>query len=91
MFINLKLSFEQLLAFASDGANNLIGKNNSVKAILLKKYRDIFCIHCLSHLLNLISSHAAEVLPETLEMFINGIYSYFSKSPKRFGKLKEFA
>ena len=44
-----------------------------------------------SHVMNLISSQAANDLPEELETFVNSIYSYFVRSPKRWGMFKEIA
>ena len=41
--------------------------------------------------MNLISSHAANDFPEELETFVNSIYSYFVRSPKRWGMFKEIA
>ena len=48
-FIQDGISFQNLLGFASDGANAMLGRHNSVKTRLLAKQPHLFVIHCICH------------------------------------------
>lgn len=54
------MPFENLLGFASDGANAMLGRRNSIKTRLMEKQPNLFVIHCICHVAALCASHACK-------------------------------
>ena len=52
------VSFDNLIGFASDGANAMLSRHNSVKSRLLEKQPNLFVIHCICHVAALCAFHA---------------------------------
>lgn len=78
------------IGFASDGANNMMGAQNSVMSRMVEVIPHIFVMKCICHSFHLCASYACEKLPQEVEKFTRDVYNYFSNSPKRVGELKEF-
>ncbi|CAH1106949.1 unnamed protein product [Psylliodes chrysocephalus] len=71
-----------LVGFASDGANVMTGKYNSVMSRMKEEVPDIFLKRCICHSFHLCASAACEKLPRTVEDVARDIYNYISNSPK---------
>lgn len=81
-----------LVAFASDGAGVMLGKNSGVASCIVKKYPNGLARSCLNHRLDLA---AAEKLSEVravnhLEIF-DKLYTLYSRSPKTKTELSGWA
>lgn len=79
-----------LIVFASDGANVMMGANHSLMTLLKKDIRSLFVMKCICHSFHLCASHACEKLPRFVEDLTGDIYNYFSSSPKRIAEYAEF-
>ena len=85
------MPFENLLGFASDGANAMLGRHNSVKTRLMEKQPNLFVIHCICHVAALFVSHACKVaIPDEVEQLLRDTYTFFHHSSKRLAQLTEF-
>ncbi|XP_076829399.1 E3 SUMO-protein ligase KIAA1586-like [Brachyhypopomus gauderio] len=73
-----------LIAFASDGASVMLGRNSGVAALLLEKYPKIIIWHCLNHHLELAVSAAIKEVSAVnhFQAFFDKLYSLYSHSPK---------
>ncbi len=80
---------ENLIGFAADGANSMLGAHKSLSAILKADIPHLFIMKCICHSLALCASHACQKLPRSVEDLARDIYSYFNCSPKRIGELEE--
>lgn len=69
-----------LVGLSTDGARNMRGKYNSLTQKVLLSNKNIFTVHCLCHVGNLIAKRAQTALPGQLVKFVKRIYSYFSHS-----------
>lgn len=78
------------IGFASDGANNMMGAQNSVMSRMIETIPHIFVMKCICHSFHLCASYACEKLPQEVEKFTRDVHNYFSNSPKRIGDLKLF-
>lgn len=81
---------KNVIGFASDGANVMTGKHNSVMSRLKEEVDNIFLMRCICHSFHLCASAACEKLPRGVEDVVRDVYNYFSNSPKRIEVLKEF-
>ncbi|XP_026736365.1 uncharacterized protein LOC113499954 [Trichoplusia ni] len=81
---------DNLIGFASDGANVMMGRNNSVVTLLQNEIPNIFILKCACHSLHLCASYACAQLPRFIEDLVRDIYNYFSSSPKRVAEFKNF-
>lgn len=79
-----------LIGFASDGANVMMGRNNSVVTLLQNEIPNIFILKCACHSFHLCASYACTKLPRFIEDLVRDIYNYFSSSPKRVAEFKNF-
>jgi hypothetical protein len=79
-----------LIGFAADGANVMMGNKNSVSTLLKKQIPHIFILKCVCHSFALCASYACNTLPDYVEILVRDIYKYFQYSPKKFGEYKEF-
>ncbi|XP_061724987.1 uncharacterized protein LOC133530945 [Cydia pomonella] len=85
------IPYEQnLIGFASDGANVMMGSNNSVMTLLTNELKELFVMKCICHSFHLCASYACSKIPRFVENTIRDIYNYFSSSPKRVGMYREF-
>lgn len=84
---------ENLISFASDGASTMLGKKSGVAGRLLKLYPDIVVWHCMNHKLELAFGDAINEVGSInyFQIFMDKIYSLYSKSPKNQRELAECA
>lgn len=81
---------DNVIGFASDGCNTMMGCRNSVSSQFREKCPGITVIKCICHSLHLCASDAAKQLPSDCEMLARAIYNYFKLSSKRQSELKDF-
>lgn len=72
---------ENLIGFASDGANVMTGKHNSVMSRLKEEIPNIFLMRCICHSFHLCASVACEKLPRGVEDLVRDIYIFFQIAP----------
>lgn len=82
------LKLENLIGIGVDGANVMVGKYNSVTALLKRELPDLIIVKCVSHSLHLCAEKAAELLPRQLEFLVRETHNWFSYSPKRVDKYR---
>ena len=87
------LDLKKLVAFASDGASSMVGKNNGAISKFQSMMPNILGVHCIAHREALaikdayIMSHAHVF--SFLDAFANKVYSWLGKSTNRHKELKE--
>jgi hypothetical protein len=79
-----------LVGFAADGANVMMGQHNSVKALLLRDIPNLFILKCVCHSFALCASYAATKIPRDVEDLTREIYKYFQYSYKKTGEYQKF-
>uniref|UniRef100_A0A6P7GV51 Uncharacterized protein LOC114347101 n=1 Tax=Diabrotica virgifera virgifera TaxID=50390 RepID=A0A6P7GV51_DIAVI len=90
-FKNHNIPYEtNCIGFAADGANNMMGANNSLSSRLKEKCPNLFLMKCICHSFHLCASYACEKLPNEVEQLTREVYNFFSNSPKRIDEYKEF-
>ena len=78
-----------MVAFASDGANVMRGKKDSVLSRIKKICPFIYELHCVCHGAHLAAEEAAkDNVPKEVTFLINQISTWFNHSPKEAGILK---
>lgn len=82
--INDNLPIENLIGIGVDGANVMVGQNNSVSTILkAMTTQDLIIIKCVCHSLHLAVEHSFKLLPKHLDFLIKESHNWFSCSSKR--------
>ena len=81
-----QLSWENVVGFASDMANVMVGARNSVLSRLEEKKPNIFSFGCLCHLANLCSAAALKNLPFSIDN-CSLIYFIILNTAARGGKI----
>ena len=79
------ISFHKLIAQAYDGASNMSGCYNGLRALIQQRINtSIVYIHCYAHTLNLVMADSAAVAVDVVTLFGNleTMYLLFSKSQK---------
>ena len=76
------LSYDNLIALGTDGANVMLGQHNSVMSRLRTQQPHIVALHCNCHIAALIANGSCKVLPNELEDLTTDMWYYFQKSPK---------
>ncbi len=79
-----------LIGFAADGANSMLGEHHSLSSLLQADIPHLFVMKCICHSYALCASNACLKLPRSIKELARDIYSYFSCIPKRVGELEEF-
>lgn len=68
------ISYKQnLIGYASDGANAMFGIKNSIKTLLEEEVPGLFVMKCICHSLALCCSHTAEKLPNFVEDVVRDV------------------
>jgi len=67
----------------------MMGSKESFKTHLLNDNPNIIVNGCICHSFHLIASSAVTYIPSNIEVLLQNILSYFSRSPKRQSVLKE--
>lgn len=82
---------KNLIGFAADGANTMMGSRSSVQTLLKKDIPNLVVVKCICHSLALCASRACGKLPQIIEDLVRDIHTYFQYSFKRQGySLKNF-
>lgn len=79
-----------MIGYASDGANNMMGAHNSLATKLRNDIHNIFVFKCICHSFHLCASYACMKLPKYVEDVARDVYNYISNNPKRLCEYKEF-
>lgn len=72
-----QIPIKNLVGMASDGANMMVGKNNSFFSHLKKDCPNIVLMQCICHSAALVASKAAEKLPRSPEDLIRSVIINF--------------
>ncbi|XP_011858405.1 PREDICTED: uncharacterized protein LOC105555964 [Vollenhovia emeryi] len=90
LFHTIMTSFEKrnipksnIVGFASDGCNTMVGKHNSVASRFRELCPGITIYKCICHSLHLCASEACKALPRTCEDLARNVYNFFKASAKR--------
>lgn len=78
------------VGFAADGANAMMGKNNSLKTHLLQDIPHLFTFKCICHSLALCANNACSKLPESIEKVTLEVFNYMRQSFKRQKEFQSF-
>ena len=82
-----------LIAFCSDGASVMLGRNSGVGTRLKNDYPNIILWHCLNHRLQLILDDSVNDIKQVnhFKIFMDKIYTIFhqSKTKCNFSKFQE--
>ncbi|XP_050717436.1 uncharacterized protein LOC126999147 [Eriocheir sinensis] len=81
---------QNMIGFAADGANAMLGAHNSLSSRLKNDVDGLFIMKCICHTFALCASYACLKLPRSIEDLARDIFSFIQCSPKRIGSLKEF-
>lgn len=81
---------DNMVGFALDGANVMMGTNHSVMMLLKKDTPNLFILKRLCHSFHLCASYACVKLPRVVEDLLRDVYNYFNASPKRKNMFKKF-
>lgn len=83
-FENNKIPYkDNLIGFAADGANVMMGRHHSLMTYLQNDVPNLFIMKCICHSFHLCASYACQKLPRFVEDLTRDIYNYFNSSPKR--------
>ncbi|KAL5716165.1 hypothetical protein ACHQM5_017892 [Ranunculus cassubicifolius] len=85
LFAKNNLSISKLRGQGYDGANNMRGEYNGLKALILRENKSAYFIHCFAHQLQLTLVHVAQHFTPVFEFFekISLIITLASASCKR--------
>ena len=81
--------WKNMIGYASDTANVMVGKHNSVLSQLLLKQPHLFSLGCLCHLSALCAAAALKKLPVSLDELLIDIYYHSKHSSKRWHEFNE--
>lgn len=84
------VTLKNIVGYASDGANVMMGNNNSFRTKIENESPCVFVMNCICHSAHLVASYACATLPRQAEEFVRDIYSYFNHSAHRLADLAEF-
>lgn len=73
----LNIPWRNVVGFASDNCNTMLGRNNSVLSRLKEKNENIFSIGCICHLANLCAKSAIQELSVPVDDFLVDVYYFF--------------
>nr|CAH7749980.1 unnamed protein product [Callosobruchus chinensis] len=68
---------DNIIGFASDGCNVMMGSKNSVASRFRENFKGIIILKCICHPLHLCASEACKNLPRTPEDLARNIYNFF--------------
>ena len=86
------LMIHKLIGISTDGASSMVGCHSGVKTRLIELNPFILSTHCIAHRMNLASHDSFNEFIDLVrfEKTVKEIYSYFSRSSKRYNELKGF-
>lgn len=82
------VSWTKCIAFSSDNASVMMGKNNSKFTRIAESNPDVYPVSCACHLAHLCGKKAASQLSLDMEQLVIDLYYHFDKSSKRKEMLK---
>lgn len=89
VFTSTEIPYERnLIGFAADGANVMMGAHHSVASMLQAQIPGIFILKCICHSFHLCASYACKTLPRGVEDLARDVYNYFL-SPKQTSAYQE--
>ena len=89
-FEQFNVPFTNIIGYAADGANTMMGCNSSVKTRMEAANPSIFVMRCTCHSAHLAASYACATLPNETEGFVREVFTYFSHSSKRLFEFQQF-
>ena len=90
LFIENDIPWKNVVGFASDNCNTMVGKKNSVLSRIKEKNEVVFSIGCICHLGNLCLKDGLKKLPVNMDDLLVDIFYFFKNSSKRIEDFKEF-
>lgn len=81
---------DNMVGFASDGANVMMGQHHSLSSLFKEEIPSLFIMKCICHSFALCCSYACKELPEGIENFVREIFKYFQYSSKKFEEYKSY-
>ena len=87
---NYNIPHNNMIGFAADGTNSMMGEHNSVSSRLRRFIPKIVIFKCVCHSLHIAASEAAKKLPKICEDVVKNIYSHFSASAKRVREFEDY-
>jgi hypothetical protein len=76
-FVKKDIPLKNIVGFASDGCNVMMGEHNSVASRLRNECPGIVVLKCICHSLYICSSQACKMLLRTCEDLARNIYNFF--------------
>lgn len=76
------INWSKCIAFSSDNASVMMGKNNSIYTRIAKSSPDVYPVGCACHLAHLCAKRAANQLSVDVEQLVIDLYYHFDKSSK---------
>lgn len=89
-FRSRDIPYDNVIGFASDGCNVMMGCRNSVASRMKECYPGIRIVKCLCHSLHLCASEACKVLPRACEDLARNIFNFLNGSAKRQAQFAQF-
>ena len=77
------VNLTKCIAFFSDDASVMMGKNNNIFTRIAKSSTDVYPVGCTYHLAHLCGKKAASQLSVDVEQLVTDLYHHFDKSSKR--------
>ena len=89
-FEQFNVPFTNIIGYAADGANTMMGCNSGVKTRMEAANPSIFVMRCTCHSAHLAASYVCATLPNETEGFVREVFTYFSHSAKRLFEFQQF-
>lgn len=89
-FMEYGVPLENVVGFASDGTNVMMGQHNSVASRFIQQYPGIVIMKCICHSAHLCASESCKNLPKKCEDLARNIYTHFKNSSKRQHDFQQF-
>ena len=82
----------KIVSFVSDGASVMTGKKQGMATRLKKAFPKLISVHCSAHRIELVFGNSMEEYDsfQKIEAEANILYSFFSRSHKRFGDFQNY-
>ena len=85
-----EIPWENVVGYASDTANVMVGTRTSVLSRIRDKQPQVFSLGCLYHLANLCSAAALKSLPVSIDNLLIDVFYHFKYSAKRWEQFLRF-
>lgn len=89
-FTQRGVPLDNIIGFASDGCNVMMGTHNSVASRLRAELPGIQIFKCICHSMHLCANEACKKLPRRCEDLARNVYAFFKHSAKRQSEYIEF-